>query len=37
LWRGVSGERVGNAAMLLRPWRELLLRWRQQQEADRLG
>jgi len=37
LWRGVSGERVGNAAMLLRPWRELLLRWRRQQEADRLG
>jgi predicted transglutaminase-like cysteine proteinase len=37
LWRGVSGERVGNAALLLRPWRELLLRWRRQQEADRLG
>ncbi|MGY4831257.1 transglutaminase-like cysteine peptidase [Sphaerotilaceae bacterium SBD11-9] len=30
LWRGVSGERVGDAAALLRPWRELLARWRQQ-------
>lgn len=30
LWRGASGERVGDAAVLLRPWRELLARWRQQ-------
>lgn len=37
LWRGVTGERLGNAALLLRPWRELLLRWRRQQDADRLG
>jgi predicted transglutaminase-like cysteine proteinase len=30
LWRGVSGERVGDAAALLRPWRDLLARWQQQ-------
>ena len=30
LWRGVSGERVGDAVALLRPWRELLQRWRLQ-------
>ncbi|HET7795456.1 MAG TPA: transglutaminase-like cysteine peptidase [Rhizobacter sp.] len=30
LWRGASGERVGDAAALLRPWRELLARWQQQ-------
>lgn len=37
LWRGASGSRVGDAAVLLRPWRELLWRWRRQQEADGLG
>jgi predicted transglutaminase-like cysteine proteinase len=30
LWRGLSGERVGDAVALLRPWRELLGRWQQQ-------
>jgi hypothetical protein len=30
LWRGVSSERVGDAVLRLRPWRELMARWRQQ-------
>lgn len=30
LWRGASGERVGDAAVLLHPWRELLARWQRQ-------
>jgi len=30
LWRGASGERVGDAVARLRPWRELLRRWQAQ-------
>ena len=30
LWRGVSGDRVGDAVLRLRPWRELLARWQAQ-------
>lgn len=30
LWRGASGERLGDAVLRLRPWRELLQRWQSQ-------
>lgn len=30
LWRGASGERLGDAVARLRPWRELLRRWQAQ-------
>lgn len=33
LWRGTAGERVGDAVMRLRPWREVLQRWAHQQRA----
>ncbi len=37
LWRGAGGERVGNAALRLRPWREVLQRWADQQRAAALA
>jgi hypothetical protein len=33
LWRGADGQRVGDAAVRLRPWRGVLDRWALQQRA----
>ena len=37
LWRGAAGERMGDAAARLRPWRGVLERWALQQRASALA
>jgi predicted transglutaminase-like cysteine proteinase len=37
LWRGTGRERVGDAALRLRPWREVLQRWAEQQRSAGLA